>query len=351
MRRICSMIMLSALCIFVALSGGCGKKANSKTNGKKNDKLVVPVEIAAITSGDIAAYFTATATIGAEEETGVVAKVGGVVKEILVEEGQYVKGGDILAKLDDERISVQLAQARASLDKLESAYQRNVNLHDQNLISTEAFQQSKYEYEQQKAAYELADLDFRYASIRTPISGVVSERLIKIGNMVLPNQNVFRVAGLDPLIAILHVPERQLGKLRIGLAAQLAVDACAKEPFTGRIKRISPVIDPATGTVKVTIEVRDPSRRLKPGMFARINIIHDIHENVLKVPKDAIISEDRENAVYVVRDSVAYRQLVETGYVNTTHVEVLTGLKLGDTVVTTGKASLKDSTKVQIVAR
>lgn len=340
-----------ALLATAAVGGGCGKGASSKAKGQNGDKLIVPVEVAAITSGDIAAYFTGTATIGAEEETGVVAKVGGVVKELLVEEGQYVKIGDILAKLDDEKISVQLAQARASLDKLASAYERNVNLHNQKLISTEAFQQSKYEYDQQKAAYDLAELDLKYTSIRTPISGVVSERLIKIGNMVLPNQSVFRVAGLDPLIAVLHVPERQLGKLRVGLAAQLTIDACGANPFTGHIKRISPVIDPATGTVKVTVEVRDPSRRLKPGMFARINIIHDVHENILKAPKDAIISEDRESSVFIVRDSIAYRQLVETGYVNTTHVEVVTGLKAGDTVVTTGKASLKDSTKVQIVAR
>jgi membrane fusion protein (multidrug efflux system) len=351
MKRTNLMLMILLLLAVAAASGGCGRRGNSKANGKKDDKLVVPVEIAAITTGDIAAFFTGTATIGAEDETGVVAKVGGVVKEILVEEGRHVKEGDILAKLDDERISVQLTQAQANLDKLESTYKRNIDLNKQNLISMEAFQQSKYEYEQQKAAYELTGLDLKYTSIRTPISGVVVERFIKIGNMILPNQAVFRVAGLDPLIAVLHVPERQLGKLRVGLPAQLTVDASAQEPFTGYIKRISPVIDPATGTVKVTIEVRDPSKQLKPGMFARINIIYDIHENVVTAPKDAIISEDRENAVFVVRDSVAYRQLVTTGYVNTTHVEVLNGLKLGDTVVTTGKASLKDSTRVQIVAR
>jgi len=351
MKRRYGVLIIIAMLAMTAGTVGCGKKANSKTNGTKNDKLLVPVEVAEITSGDIAAYFTGTATIGAEEETGVVAKVGGVVKEILVEEGRYVKEGDILAKLDDEKISVQLAQARANFDKLQSTYERNVNLHKQSLISTEAFQQSKYEYEQAKATYDLAELELRYASIRTPISGVVAERLIKVGNMVLPNQSVFRVAGLDPLIAILHVPERQLGKLRAGLAAQLGVDAAAKEPFIGRIKRISPVIDPATGTVKVTVEVRDPSRRLKPGMFARIQIIYDVHESVVKAPKDAIMSEDRESAVYVVRDSTAFRQVVETGYVNTTHVEVIAGLKTGDMVVTTGKASLKDSTKVQIVAR
>ena len=349
-RRYLLLIVFSALAV-AAGALGCGKIGKSKAKGKKDDKVVVPVEVAAVTKGTISAYFTGTATIGAEEETGVVAKVGGVVKEIMVEEGRYVKEGDVLAKLDDERIAVQLAQAKTMLEKLKTSYERNVDLHKQSLISTEVFQQSKYDYENQKSSYDLAELEFRYTTIRTPISGVVAERLIKVGNMVLPNQAVFRVAGLDPLIAILHVPERQLGKLRTGLTAQLTVDASSTEPFTGRIERISPVIDPATGTVKVTVEVRDPSRRLKPGMFARINIIYDVHENVLTAPKDAIISEDRENAVFVVRDSVAYRQVVTTGYVNTTAIEVLTGLKPGDTIVTTGKASLKDSAKVQIVKR
>ena len=258
---------------------------------------------------------------------------GSASRAVTSTRGRSMKEGDVLAKLDDEKIAVQLAQAKATLEKLKTSYERNVDLHKQSLISTEVFQQSKYDYESQKANYDLAELEFKYATIRTPISGVVAERLIKVGNMVLPNQAVFRVAGLDPLIAVLHVPERQLGKLRTGLAAQLTVDASSTEPFTGRIERISPVIDPATGTVKVTVEVRDPSRRLKPGMFARINIIYDVHENVLTAPKDAIISEDRENAVFVVRDSVAYRQIVTTGYVNTTAIEVLSGLVVDQVAV------------------
>ena len=345
------MLLIFALLAALGASAGCGKRGNAKNKGAKDEKVAVPVEVAAVTAGDIAAYFTGTATIGAEEETGVVAKVGGVVKEILVEEGRYVKEGDVLARLDDEKIAVQLAQSRASLDKLQSVYERSVNLHDRNLVSTEVFQQSKYDWEQAKAAYELAELDYKYTSIRTPIAGVVAERLIKVGNMVLPNQSVFRVAGLNPLIAVLHVPERQLGKLCVGQPAALSIDAMGSEPVTGRIKRISPVIDPATGTVKVTVEARDPSGRLRPGMFARIQIIYDVHANAVKAPKDAIITEDRENAVFVVRESMAYRLSIETGYINTTHVEVLAGLKAGDTVVTTGKGSLKDSTKVQIVAR
>jgi membrane fusion protein (multidrug efflux system) len=109
------------------------------------------------------------------------------------------------------------------------------------------------------------------------------------------------------------------------------------------------VVDPSTGTIKVTVEVHDASRSLKPGMFARINIVHDVHANTLLAPRDAVVEEDDESAVFVVSDSTAYRRPVTTGYVNSVHIEVIDGLALGDTVVTTGKGSLKDSSKVEMV--
>jgi membrane fusion protein (multidrug efflux system) len=350
MKRIPGAVFFILVLTLLAVHFGCGGNSHSDTNGKKEEKLVIPVEIASVTRGDIAAYFTGTAMIEAEEETEVVAKVSGVVEQLMVEEGDYVQAGAVLAKLDDEKIAVQLTQAKANLEKLENTYQRNIDLHEKKLISTQEFQQSKYEYEHQKAAYELAELDLKYTSIRTPISGVVAERLIKVGNMILPNQPVFHVTGLNPLIAVLHIPERQLGKLRIGQQAQLMVDALEQKMLTGNVKRISPVIDPETGTVKITIEMYDRSGKLRPGMFARIKIIYDVHTNALMAPKDAVISEDREAAVFVVRDSIVVRQNIEIGYTNTTHVEILSGLVLGDTLVTTGKGSLKDSTQVEIVS-
>jgi len=129
----------------------------------------------------------------------------------------------------------------------------------------------------------------------------------------------------------------------------LGVDAVRDKEFVGKLTRISPVVDPATGTVKVTVEMHDPSRQMKPGMFARLNIIYDVRKSTMLVPKDAIMAEDKESAVYVVKDSLALRQIVETGYVNTTHIEVLSGLAPQDTVVTTGKGSLKDSSRVELV--
>jgi membrane fusion protein (multidrug efflux system) len=350
MRIINVIICLIVLVGFLMAAAGCGNNSNSAQDKDEEEEVFVPVEVSEVTVGDISAYFTGTASLEAEEETEVVAKVGGVVTAILVEEGDYVEAGQILARLDDEKLTVQLEQTRANLQKLESEYLRSEELFDKGLISAEEYQAAKYEYEYQKESFNLAKLDVRYVNIRSPISGVVSERLIKVGNMILLNQATFHVTGLEPLLAVLHVPERNIGKLQVGHNATLIVDAMEDFEFSGRIKRISPVVDPSTGTLKVTVDVIDETKRLKPGMFTRINITYDTHTEAMLVPKDAIIAEDRESAVFVVRDSVAFRQTVKTGYTDPTHIEILAGLQPGDIIVTTGKGSLKDSAKVELVS-
>jgi membrane fusion protein (multidrug efflux system) len=349
MRMFSTVLSLLMAMGIVLFQMGCGGESQSKTKNDAESSIGVPVEVARVKTGDISAYFSGTATLEAKEETDVVAKVGGVVKQILAEEGDEVQSGKVLAKLDDEKLAVQLQQARANLQKLENEYQRSHELFKKNLISTEEFQRAQYEYEHQKASYDLANLDLQYTSIRSPINGVIAQRLIKRGNMILTNQAVFRVTGLNPLQAVLYVPEHQMGKMQVGQTAHLRVDAVPDNVCTGRIERISPVVDPSTGTMKVTIEIDNAEHRLKPGMFTRIDVVYDVRANTLLVPKNAIMAEDRESCVFVVKDSVALRRLVETGYVNTSHTEILKGLEKDDVVVTTGKSSLKDSIKVDVV--
>ena len=222
MKKLQTMYVCICIAVLVAVAG-CGRNQGNNSKEEKEKDPAVPVEVAEVISGDIAAYFTGTATIEAEEETEVVAKVGGVVERIMVEEGDYVEAGDVLASLDDEMLKVQVEQAEASLKGLESDYERNKKLHQKELVSTEEFQQSKYEYEQQKAVYDLAVLSLKYATIRTPISGVVAERKIKVGNMVLQNSPTFRVTGMNPLIAVpkaaLFVPGKTNELIKIPMIA------------------------------------------------------------------------------------------------------------------------------------
>ena len=285
----------------------------------------------------------------AEEEALVVAKTGGIVIEVLAEEGKYVEEGQPLVKLDDERLTLELLRAEAALSKLQQDYERNEDLFQKSLISAVEYERVKSDYETQKAARDLAQLEVNYATVRAPFSGIVSERLIKKGNMVATHAPTFRLTDFDPLLAVMHVPERELNKLRKGQRAELRLDALYGEIFPGFIKRISPIVDPTTGTFKVTIEVRDRSKQLKPGMFGRISIVYDTRKDVLLVPKEAILAEDDESAVYVVRDSLAYRQVVETGYSNDALMEIISGIEAGDVIITTGQNSLRDSSKVEII--
>lgn len=348
MKLLNSILLFSILLVIYLNINSCGKNGQSKDLDKK-EITAIPVEISTTEIGDIAAVFSGTATLEAENEATVVAKAPGVVKQILVEEGHYVKEGQILAKLDDEQQLYRLNQAKANLNKLHNEFERSKGLFEKNLISADAFDKVKFDFEAAKASYDLAELDLKYSAIRAPINGVVSNRYIKVGNMIQLNQETFRITDFDPLNAILFVPERHLNKLAKNQKVKITVDALPNFSFEGIIDRISPVVDPQSGTFKVTAIVQDPENKLKPGMFGRVNIIYDVHAKTLLVPKEAVMTEDRESSVFVIQDTIALRRMVKIGYINTTHLEITDGLRVGDTVVTIGQASLKDSARVEII--
>ncbi|HCD51366.1 MAG TPA: efflux transporter periplasmic adaptor subunit [Balneolaceae bacterium] len=322
---------------------------NEDQNNDNDSTLVIPVEARDVLRGDISAYYSNTATLEAVEEAVIVSKVRGIVEEILVEEGDMVKKGQVIARIEDDQYRIETERAKATMDRMYNDYQRNKELFEKELISAEVYENSRYDYESQKSAYELAKLSLEYTAIRSPISGVISERFIKVGNMIGTDQQVYRVTNFDPIQAVLHIPEHEMYKIRKGQRAELMVDAIPGKLFTGKVERISPVIDPQTGTFKTTVYLDDKEDILRPGMFGRIKIVYDTRFNTRMIPKNAIISEDETQSVFVIKDSLAFRRIIKTGYVNGTNIEVLEGLDDGEIVVTTGQGSLSDSTRVNVV--
>lgn len=338
-------ILITALLLSACQSG------DDTGNAERDDDApaAIPVEIATATRGDIFAVYSGTAPIEAFADATVIAKVGGEVREIFVEEGDEVKTGDILARLDGDRLRLELEQAGAKLRKLERDFERNVDLRDRGLISAGDFEKIQYEMEALRASYELAALEVAYTEIRAPIDGVISERFIKLGNTIDVNAPTFHVTSLEPLISYLHVPEREYRTLDPGQEASIVVDALAGEEFTAIVARVSPVVDPATGTFKISIEVSDPSRRLKPGMFGRIDVVYDMHEDAMQIPRSAIVEQSGQPAVYVIADKVAQRRPIRTGYADGSRIEVLEGLDESETFVVVGQTSLKHGSRVSII--
>ena len=344
-----SLIALLCLASLAACDNGSANTAGSGKKDGKDDTLPVPVQVITPFRGDVFAMYSGTASLETEEEALIVAKVGGEVTELLVEEGDRVKAGDVLARLDGDRLRLEMQRAQANLKKLEQEYDRNVELHNKGLVSAGAFEGIKYELDSLKAAYNLARLEFSYTDIRAPIDGVITERFIKVGNTISANDEAFQITDMDPLLSYLFVPEKEFRRLKPGQPARMTVDAIPGEVFEASILRISPVVDPETGTFKVTLAVKDQTQRLKPGMFGRFQIVYDKRENVLLVPRMAVLEDEVRKSVFVVEDGLARRRSVQTGYSMGENIEVTDGLTGDETVITLGQTGLKDGAEVTVV--
>lgn len=340
-------LFLLSLIVILLTFPACGGEEMSENS--EDDTAIIPVEVSSVSRGNISAYYSNTATLEAEHEATVVSKVRGIIEEIYVEEGNMVQAGQVIAKIEDDQYQIEADRAKATLDRLYNEYQRNKELFERELIAAETYQNSQYEYESQKATYDLAELNLEYTSVKSPISGVISRRHVKEGNMIGIDQPMYRVTDFTPLQAILHIPEHEMSKIRKNQRAELRVDALPNQTFAGHVERISPVVDSETGTFKVTIYVDETKELLRPGMFGRVKIVYDTRENTQMIPKSAVISEDLAQSVYVIKDSLAFKKEIVTGYTNGSNVEVLKGLDDGEMVVTIGQGSLQDSSKVSVI--
>ncbi len=346
--RTMSMAALAVVTLALAACDRPQGKSDAETDDEET-VAAIPVEIARAERGDIYATYASTAPIEAFAEATVIAKVRGEVRDILAEEGDAVVAGQVLARLDGDRLRLQLQQSEANLQKLRRDYKRNLDLKTRGLISEGDFEKIQYEMEALQASNNLAELELSYTEIRAPIDGVISERYVKKGNTIDVGAQVFHITSLEPLVVYLHVPEREYRRIAQGMKATLDVDALAGQQFAATIARIGPVVDPQTGTFKITVEVSDPSQRLKPGMFARIAIVSDVRPNALQIPRAAIVDDDNQQSVFVVEDDVAKRRNVSTGLAANGFIEVIDGLNGDERIIVVGHTGLRDGATVDVI--
>lgn len=337
----------AALALILALSA-CEKGDESLDKDKK-ESPPVPVEVTLPKRGDVYAFYSGTAPIEALAQADVIAKVPGELREILVEEGDDVKKGEVLARLDGDRLRLELNESQARLRKLQRDFQRNKDLRDKGLISEGDFEKIQYELEALQASYNLASLELDYTQIRAPIDGVVSERYVKLGNTIEIGAPIFRVTSFEPLVAYLYIPEREYRQISPGQPVRVDIDALAGTEIYAEVTRVSPVVDPDTGTFKITVEIDDTERRIKPGMFGRMTIVYDKHENALQIPRSAVMEELGVTSVFVVENDIAIRRRVKTGFGNDGLIEISDGLADDDRVISVGQIGLKPDAKVTVI--
>ena len=344
------LIALFSTLSLIGCANDAAKSEDKPKEGEKDEKVVaLPIEVSKSFSGEIAATLTSTTTLEAEEHAVVVAKVGGIATKLFVEEGQAIKVGDALVQLDTEKLQLEKDRAEINLKKLENDLERTRQLFEKNLISSDTHDKLKFDIAAQRAAYELVKLELANATVRAPIGGVISKRMVKVGNMITMNQPVYEITDFDPLLAVVHIPERDLPKLKLNQPAIVSVDAHGNRAFPASILRISPVVDAGTGTFKVTLALSDKNGELKPGMFGRVGIMYAKHADAVLVAKESVLNEDGQTSLFVVKEEKAYRTPVQVGFIDDKNAEILAGVTSDEVVVITGQNSLKHEAKVNIV--
>jgi len=342
--------------LFVAVSVGCANKeagkdpaASASPSGGGADQAV-PVRVVSPFRGEIAESIRTSGTLEADREADVYAKLVGLCQKVFVEEGDQVKAGDVLAKLEDEELRLTYEQARARLEKARADYERADQLYKEGLASQQAYQDASVQLRLAQADYDLARKRFEDTSVVSPLAGLVTARKIKPGDLVTTNQALFHIVDLDPLRVEVYVPERDYYRIRPGQTVLLTVDTFPGTTFHSSVERLNPVIDTASGMAKVTVVVENADRRLRPGMFARVQIVTEVRKEALLVPKEAVLLRGEQNFVFVVRDDVAREVPVEIGFQEADRVEVLKGLASEDQVVVQGQLRLQNETRVRIVS-
>jgi membrane fusion protein, multidrug efflux system len=316
---------------------GKGKKNENKDKAypgnDRKDYDAVPVEAIRAKRSNIEIFLVNNCTLEPEKQVDVVAKTSGIVLNILVEEGDYIESGTPLAKLDDEETLLALREAKLKKENAERVYKSSLGNFKENIISKDEFEDKRFQLEIATVELERKQLEYEYTTIESPIDGVIVERNIEEGYNIEKDQMVFKIADFDPILARIYIPEKDISKVVEGQVARVISEFLPDIEFMGKIKIVSPVVDPESGTVKVTIEMKDLlGGALRPGMFVSVLTIVDQHQDALLIPKKALILEAEADEVFVVKVFV----------VMSVNSDGIKGLTVGDSAVCEQKGTINE---------
>lgn len=326
-----------------------GKSKRGKD--KESEVKPVPVELERADSRGISAYYRAASVIEADRLVDLVARVQGRVRQVAVEEGQHVREGQVLAELDNDRERIQLEKAELAVTDKARLLERSRGMLEQELVSRQEFDDVDSAWRLAVAERDLARIALEETRLRAPFAGLVTERRVVPGQQIAAGFAAFSLGDFEPLRVRVHLPEDVARKVNAGQRVLVSPEgqdaASAPRQVEGTVERVSPVVDPATSTVRLTLLLDGAGADLRVGGFVKVRITTDRHHDALAIPKLALVEEGALTSVFVAEADTVRKVEIETGLHDESHVEVLAGLEAGDFVVTMGQGGLRTGAPIR----
>lgn len=347
----------AAILLFLPFVAGCAFDSGVAGEPPPADSSIaaadeaIPVAALPMFRGRIESVLRFSTNLEAENRVDVLSEAERHVTELLVEEGDTVRAGQTLLLLEDEAQRTALRRVESQLDRSRLEYERQKRLFEQDLISEQAYNQARYDTEQLELALEDAERELSYATVLAPISGVITERVVNVGDHVEGHAKLFQIVDFDSIVARVFVPERQLPGLFVGQPARVLAQSLDGSR-QAKVERISPVVDPRSGTVKVTLDIPG-NQGLLPGMYVEVDLVAAVEDDALLAPKRALVYDQEQVFVFRVAEGAegprAERLLVSILIESEDVVQLAGDLAEGQRLIVAGQAGLKDGARVRLL--
>lgn len=332
----------SAVYLGVTWEGG-----ETTANGVAGATSVV-VEASAVSAGPLVRKIDTIGTLRSEESVVLRPELSGRIVTIGFKEGQPVKKDQVLVALDDSIAKAEVAEAEASLALSKANYERAKELTSRGAASQRARDEAVAAMHRDEATVALAKARLAKTKIAAPFTGVVGLRKVGVGDFVGPGQDLVTLDVIDPIKIDFRIPELYLSAVREGQTVEFELDALAGRAFTGAVYAIDPKVDINGRSLVIRARGPNTGNLLRPGLFARIELILDRREDVLFISEEALIPQGTDHFVFKIEDGIARLTQIVIGSHDEQEVEVISGLQAGDLVVTAGQMKLRDGAAVVV---
>ena len=319
-------------------------------NQELQEKRLINVEVKKVVPSDMDEYLNLTGAVKAMKDIVISSELGGTVKTLLVDRGDRVRSGQVLAKISDDIYEAQFAEASANLILKQAALKKAIALHDRKSISDMQRLQAKVEHDAAQAQVDIAKSRLERAVIEAPFSGVIDDRLVELGELVSPSGPVLRLVDNDRMKIVSEFAEMDVSYFSVGQKAEITFDAIPDRAFEAELSFVSNTADDQSRTYPCEFILKNSDNNVRGGMIARVKILRKSHHDEIILPQTTLLETETGRCVFILNGDKAARREVVAGAVNEGNVVIEKGLKPGDTVIIKGHRELVDGQQVRVTA-